>query len=209
MTEEFVPYDRALKLRQLGFDGKGFIFIYWMNSRDYITKERYLPTIWSESGSSSRNIKYDWDVKTFMDDFKDVLFIELQIPTFSQAFRWFREKYDIYYSIDRECSQQDHKWGYNWSLYNYTSIFNEYLTSHPDAPAGEWVYETYEEAELACLDKLIEIVELSKRDEKICTCVDGVITCPGCDGEKESEFGVCAGCNGNGEVTCGKCGGKS
>ena len=67
--------------------------------------------------------------------------------------------YDIHYSIDRECSQQDYKWGYNWSLYNYTGIFNEYLTSHPDAPAGEWVYDTYEEAELACLDKLIEIVE--------------------------------------------------
>ena len=39
-------------------------------------------------------------------------------------------------------------------------------------------------------------------------CVDGIITCPGCDGEKESEFGVCAGCEGVGLVVCGKCGGK-
>jgi hypothetical protein len=39
-------------------------------------------------------------------------------------------------------------------------------------------------------------------------CVDGIITCPGCDGEKESEFGVCAGCEGVGLVGCGKCGGN-
>jgi len=86
-------------------------------------------------------------------------------PLYQQAFRWFREKYDIHYSIDRECSQQDYKWGYNWSLYNYTGIFNEYLTSHPDAPAGEWVYDTYEEAELACIEKLIEIVELKQQEK--------------------------------------------
>jgi hypothetical protein len=41
-----------------------------------------------------------------------------------------------------------------------------------------------------------------------CSCVGGVITCPGCDGEKESEFGKCAGCEGVGLVSCGKCGGK-
>ena len=33
----------------------------------------------------------------------------------------------------------------------------EYIQSNPIAPAGEWVYETHEEAELACLKKLIEI----------------------------------------------------
>ena len=144
MTKEFVPYDRALKLRQLGFDEKGFIFIYWMNSRDYITKERYLPTIWSESGSSSRNIKYDWDVKTFMDDFKDVLFIELQIPTFSQAFRWFREKYDLFTHIERGENPK-----------NFYPIIDN--VSHKYNPKL-W-FDTYEETELACLEKLIEIVE--------------------------------------------------
>ena len=110
MKKEFVPYELALKLKQLGFN-------------------------------------------------------EPSAPLYQQAFRWFREKYDIHYSIDRECSQQDHKWGYNWSLYNYTGIFNEYLTSHPDAPAGEWVYDTYEKAELACLDKLIEIVETKQQEQ--------------------------------------------
>jgi len=85
-------------------------------------------------------------------------------PLKSQVFEWFRDNYDIHYSIDRECSQHDRKWGYNWSLYNWTGLIpEEYLTSHPNAPAGEWVYEKYEEAEYALIDKLIQIV---KRNEK-------------------------------------------
>jgi len=81
---------------------------------------------------------------------------------FSQAFRLFREKYKLHYSIDYECSQHDHKWGYNYTIYNYNQVVKtneEYIQSNPIAPAGEWVYETHEEAELACLKKLIEIVK--------------------------------------------------
>ncbi len=63
---------------------------------------------------------------------------------------------------------------------------------------GEVSYNTRDEAEIFLTEQ---------QDEKLCTCVDGLIICPGCYGE-ESEFGVCAGCDGSGEVTCGKCGGK-
>jgi hypothetical protein len=41
-----------------------------------------------------------------------------------------------------------------------------------------------------------------------CICINGKIMCPGCDGDKKSEFGVCAGCDGFGIVICGKCIGK-
>lgn len=40
-----------------------------------------------------------------------------------------------------------------------------------------------------------------------CSCDNGIIVCPGCNGEG-SKLGVCAGCKGEGRVTCGKCGGK-
>jgi hypothetical protein len=59
-------------------------------------------------------------------------------PTFSQVFRWFREKYNIHIRIEK---YDETKWWANW---------------------GSWtseVYDSYEEAELACLEKLIEIVE--------------------------------------------------
>jgi hypothetical protein len=41
--------------------------------------------------------------------------------------------------------------------------------------------------------------------EKYCSCDYGIIVCPGCNGEKESELGTCAGCDGSGIRTCGKC----
>jgi hypothetical protein len=134
-NKDFTLYPEAFELKELGFDEPCFA---WYVSESY-------------------GLEYGKVIKS------DLIRDGIVAPTYSQAFRWFRDKYDIHYSIDRECSQHDHKWGYNWSLYNYTGIFDEYLTSHPDAPAGEWVYETYEEAELDCLRKLIEIVKESKQ----------------------------------------------
>ena len=125
MNNEFVPYELALELKELGFDEPNY-FLKWYDSKGKIREGLGLG--------------------------------EVKAPLYQQAFRWFREKYDIHYSINRECSQHYHKWGYNWSLYNYTGIFDEFLTSHPDAPAGEWVYETYEEAERECLKEIIKII---------------------------------------------------
>jgi len=128
MEKEFVPYQEALALKELGFDEPCVAFY-----EEF--KRLSIGFNWLNEGGKNSNLQ------------------ECTAPLYQQAFRFFREKYDVHYSIDRECSQHDHKWGYNWSLYNYTDTVNEYLTSHPDAPAGEWVYETYEEAELACLEK--------------------------------------------------------
>ena len=135
IEKEFVPYEEALALKQLGFDEPCFAFY---------DESLYFPNNENQYG-------------TFCNQKLDVT--SCSAPLYQQAFKWFREKYDFHYSIDRKRSQHDFEWGYNWSLYNYTGICSEYLTSHPDAPAGEWVYETYEEAELACLKKLIEIVK--------------------------------------------------
>lgn len=52
-------------------------------------------------------------------------------------------------------------------------------------------------------------VELVTSKSESCSCDNGIIVCPGCDGDKQSEFGICAGCTGKGKVTCGKCGGKT
>ena len=117
---------------------------------------------------------------------------QMLAATFSQAFRWFRNRGFL---IDLSSHDKDtHEFYLKWSP-------NKSILSN--------IYSTYEEAELACLDKLIEIGESKQPDEAFCTCIDGVIICPGCDGEKQSQFGVCAGCDGVGMVTCGKCGGKN
>ena len=71
-------------------------------------------------------------------------------PTFSQAFRWFRKNHGLYSSIVPKKSYPD----------NYVSGVEWYVTicggdGVEIGPDGTY---TYEEAELACLKKLIEIV---------------------------------------------------
>mgnify|MGYP006201122785 CR=1 FL=1 len=70
-------------------------------------------------------------------------------PTFSQAFRLFREKYNLH-------SRVNHQNGFYWyeiESYNFPYV-TEWNTSNK-LSLEEW--EAYEEAELACLKKLIEI----------------------------------------------------
>ena len=63
-------------------------------------------------------------------------------PTWQQAFRWFREK------------------GYLISFSSHDdSIHDFYIKWQPSKSILSDTYDTYEEAELACLEKLIEIVE--------------------------------------------------
>jgi hypothetical protein len=135
IEQEFVPYEEAFALKELGFNES--CFGYW-KSKNWLIQE-----------------KTRTDGYTHADQ-------ECSAPLYQQAFRWFREKYKLHYSIDYECSQHDHKWGYNYTIYNYSQVVKtneEYIQSNPIAPAGEWVYETHEEAELECLKKLIELVK--------------------------------------------------
>ena len=114
MEKEFVPYEPTLELKELGFDDPCFAV--------YGKSEGYL-----------------FKVHTDKFDTVDELHF-IKSPTFSQAFRWFRDKgYDV--KISKE----------NTGLY-----FGFYWTGVAWIIVGTG---TYEEAELACLIKLIEIVK--------------------------------------------------
>ena len=64
-------------------------------------------------------------------------------PLYQQAFRWFREKHGMHHTI-----QYDGK---------------EYIAyTHNYHKTTKYKFDTYEEAEQACLDKLIEIVKHDK-----------------------------------------------
>ena len=67
--------------------------------------------------------------------------ISILAPLYQQAFRWFREKYSLLCRI----SYKSGKYKFE---YQYISSANNLYMSE---------YETYEEAELECLKKLIEI----------------------------------------------------
>ena len=129
MEKEFVPFELAVKLKTLGFDEPCL---------GYLDCDRHF--IFNEVKSN------------FLD-------CEIKIPTFSQAFRWFRDKYNIFPEIVTDCNTEPK------FCYTYTRFFG----NQNDLSSKEWgwennigqyslLYRTYEEAELACLEKLIEIV---------------------------------------------------
>ena len=124
MEKEFIPYEQALALKELGFDEECF-------KCKLIGQEHldYTPTDY--------------------DDFPEQKEKEVLIPTFSQAFRWFREKYDLISVI-----------GYH-NIWKYTFLI-ETIKEHKTVIIIDKI-ETYEEAELECLKKLIEIITLWKK----------------------------------------------
>ena len=131
MTKEFVPYEQALELKELGFDEPCFGY--------YNIKDNNLKLFSNElvDASCNSDLKYD--------DFK-----HCTVPTFSQAFRWFREKYKLD-SFVKHLYKSTIKVGYYFGIDEYKGI--EFQLDLDD------YYKTYEEAELACLIKLIEIVK--------------------------------------------------
>jgi hypothetical protein len=69
-------------------------------------------------------------------------------PTFAQAFRWFREKYGLYHAI-----------GLDNSLENDINCDYQIINHSQSISESETDFKSYEEAELKCLNKLIEIVK--------------------------------------------------
>jgi hypothetical protein len=103
---------------------------------------------------SLRMISLGFDEKCFrLDGLGKVSYAEFgfgatPIPTWHQAFRWFREKYNLHSFID--C-----KWknlGWEFQVVDLSKM--ETISS-----IDGYNYKTYEDAETACLTKLIEIVE--------------------------------------------------
>jgi hypothetical protein len=111
MNKEFIPYEQALALKELGFDEPCLASYYRAGKRldvcEYIKHGEYT----------------------------------ILAPTWSQAFRWFRKEYCID-SYIRPNLIIDTAKSYQFNI---------------EDTADDFWFETHEEAELACLKKLIEI----------------------------------------------------
>ena len=123
LEKEFVPYEQALALKELEFDEPCFALRF--------TKNKQL-------------------IQQIFDDTrpynKDMFILA---PTFSQAFKWFREKHKI------------GTWIHHYFNMDKGNFEYSFVITLPYKDDG-YVYEKHEEAELACLKKLIEIVKEKK-----------------------------------------------
>ena len=155
MEKEFVPYKLAVKLKALGFDEPCFGRYYYKESYPMLNPQSEETELVFEFGQYIRQTK-----------------VTLLAPTFSQAFRWFREKYDLVHEI----SWSKYKGGLNFDYDVFSLVLPtdaelgdeddiasdksmETYDSLVDKDFRHKESDTYEEAELTCLIKLIEIVE--------------------------------------------------
>ena len=129
MKKEFVPYEQALALKELGF-----------NSRHHTAEIKFVQQCFG--GYSEKGKICYLPTHT--------AYREVDAPTFSQAFRWFREKYKIECYINSYWNENDSSKRTYYTNYNYGSDIFYTIPKE---------FETHGEAELECLKKLIEIVK--------------------------------------------------
>ena len=125
MNKEFVPYQPSVDLKELGFNMKTFA--------QYSTK---IGDEWIISFNVYGEGQFTGNEGPCI------------APTFSQAFRFFREKYELDYEIT-----------YGGKKGEYHAFVKSYIYGNNGNNPSIF---SYEEAELECLIKLIEIVKEKK-----------------------------------------------
>ena len=132
MEKEFIPYEQALALKELGFDEPCFGFWNYNDSKMYY---------WNDEEIQNERTN-TWFLDT-EKKFPKISKNGCTAPTFSQAFRFFREKYKMTSSVRVYFAEE--------FFYEIYVSFNHEITSG--------MYNSYEETELACLKQLIKIAK--------------------------------------------------
>lgn len=129
MDKEFVPYEEALELKHLLFNEP--CFGWYSNMEGNVFRQGYCETYLGIENCA-------------------------KAPTFSQAFRWFREKYNLHaepYTANMGAIEYCFQIR---DLYSEKYVYDNFVGA---GASYSGTFNTPEEAELACLRKLIEIVK--------------------------------------------------
>jgi hypothetical protein len=147
MEKEFIPYQQALALKELGFDEPCFGYfenqdmnlVINFNNLPLTEEQSKRPGLYTIDNRNS--VLPQWATAT---------------PLYQQAFRWFREKYNLRGFIGFRPNVKQ----FDCHIYDMSLSGKEYVKQrtmeeyNKDPKVG-----TYEEAELECLKKLIDIVK--------------------------------------------------
>lgn len=140
MEDQFVPYNLALKLKELGFDE--ICFAGYTKGGNQIRMSQQVPYIGAD---------YGW--KKYNHQNKHII----KAPLWQQAFEWFREKHNLISGM-AVYKEEFVKTGLARAFEPH--ILN--LTTNQSVWLDE--FDNYEEARQACLEKLIEICQEQKEE---------------------------------------------
>jgi hypothetical protein len=129
MEKEFVSYGIALKLKELGFDEPCLTYYYELTSNIRTGLSINILNAWTYSGNKKLGFTL--------------------APLYQQAFKWIREKHNIDISINTIYSKYNEN-----TIKQYSGVID---TKTMYTNVG--FYDNYEEAQLAGLQKMIEIIK--------------------------------------------------
>jgi hypothetical protein len=157
MEHLFCLYPEAFALKLLGFDEPCFKgFCNYVNTKDNTGNiiELLSPKvdIFGEDYLFRNSVDFI-DEPSMAINHHPICNKNCSAPLYSQAFKWFRKKYKLYPQIGLHDSEDEQTWRFTISILGYYELaYNQNIRKEP-------YHKTYEEAELACLKKLIEIVK--------------------------------------------------
>ena len=136
---EFIPFEQALALKELGFDEP---CLGYYTSTGYFNSKKELK--WRK-WQFSYNFQPITNKQLTWKDSKTENVQQVVASLYQQAFRWFRINKKLEYHIKSDMM------GYH--IYIVDRNINRTKFT------GNNIFQTYEEAEVACLNKLIELCE--------------------------------------------------
>jgi hypothetical protein len=132
MNTEFVTYEQALKLKELGFDE--LCFGYYQMTEIY------------NFGDGGFKIKSDMLLNTLnglgRHNSNDII----DAPLNQQAVKWFLDKFNLWCYVYPDIHKKD--WNFHIQYYDHNMWGETYIVGG---------FNSYSEAESACINKLIEI----------------------------------------------------
>lgn len=137
MNKEFVTYEQALTLKELGYDDTP-----WFGNQASLYDVKGEHTMYTNYGVMYSGINDGY----------------IFAPLKQQVFRWFREKYGLYQQIEvfRLSEFKDDELLFDFKIIDNLDDTDFYYDND--------LYSTYEEAENACIDKLLELAKQQHHD---------------------------------------------
>ena len=135
MKKEFIPYEIAIELKELGFDEPCLAFYDGKNTESF-----YFNNLRDASGDYIPFQKHD-RLKWF------------GAPLYQQAFKFFREKHNLLGNVYSNAS------GWLWEIHDNIGGTHRFGSEYSGDCEESGMFTSFDKAEQECLKKLIEIVK--------------------------------------------------